>query len=61
MTPMTPLADLETTELAALEAEFGRRARGLRPWSIADYLDRVEAVHVRYRRFTQYQQKAVAA
>lgn len=59
--PMTPLPDLETAELAALEVEFGRRARSLRPWSIADYLDRVEAVHARYARFTHYQQKQVAA
>lgn len=56
--PMTPLPDLETAELAALEVEFGRRARSLRPWSIADYLDRVEAVHARY---AHYQQKQVAA
>ncbi|MFK0222841.1 hypothetical protein ACIQWN_32195 [Streptomyces vinaceus] len=59
--PMTPLPDLETAELAALESEFGRRSRGMRPWSIAEYLDRVAAVHARYARFTQYQQKAVAA
>lgn len=57
---MQSLADLEITELARLEAEFGRRAQGRKPWTIAEYLDKVDAIHARYQLFTQYQQKQVA-
>jgi hypothetical protein len=59
--PTQPLADLETAELARLETEFVRRAQGFKPWTIAEFLDKVAAVHARYARFTQYQQKQVAA
>jgi transposase len=43
-----PLADLEQDALAQVEAEFARRARGARPWTPAEYVDRIEQVHVRY-------------
>lgn len=59
--PTQSLADLEVAELARLEIEFGRRARGTRPWSIEDYLNKVAAIHARYANFTQFQQKQVAA
>ncbi len=57
---MQSLADLEIAELARLEVEFGRRAQGFKPWTIAEYLDKVAAVHARYARFTQFQQRQVA-
>ncbi|MFJ4356862.1 hypothetical protein ACIP25_11395 [Streptomyces massasporeus] len=44
-----PLADLEQDALAQVEAEFARRARGARPWTPTEYVDRIEQVHVRYR------------
>lgn len=43
-----PLADLEQDALAAVEAEFARRARGPKPWTPTEYVDRIESVHVRY-------------
>lgn len=43
-----PLADLEQDALARVEAEFARRARTVKPWTPAEYLDRIEQVHVRY-------------
>ncbi|MFD8949402.1 hypothetical protein ACFV0B_11165 [Streptomyces xanthophaeus] len=54
------LADLQIAELARLESEFVRRAQGFKPWTIAEFLDKVAAVHARYARFTQFQQKQVA-
>lgn len=44
-----PLADLEQDALAAVEAEFARRARGVKPWTPEEYVDHIEQVHVRYR------------
>ncbi|MGW6872848.1 hypothetical protein ACWGHA_10995 [Streptomyces xanthophaeus] len=58
--PAQSLADLQIAELARLEGEFARRAQGFKPWTIAEYLDKVAAVHARYARFTQFQQKQVA-
>jgi transposase len=43
-----PLADLEQDALARVEAEFARRARGARPWTTTEYVDRIEQVHIRY-------------
>jgi hypothetical protein len=43
-----PLADLEQDALAAVEAEFARRAKGLKPWTPTELIDRIEQVHVRY-------------
>lgn len=43
-----PLADLEQDALARVEAEFARRARGAKPWTPDEYIDRIEQVHVRY-------------
>jgi hypothetical protein len=53
--------DLEVAAVAKVEAEFARRAAGLKPWSIREYLDAVAEVHVRYARFRHFQQKQVAA
>ncbi|MEW2463076.1 hypothetical protein AB0872_20530 [Microbacterium sp. NPDC047426] len=49
-----PLADLEQDALAQVEAEFARRARGARPWTPAEYVDRIEQVHVRYNHRRQW-------
>lgn len=61
MTALLPqLADQETAALVGVEAEFARRSHGLRPWSIAEYLDEIAKVHARFNRFRHFQQKAVA-
>ncbi|CAL9663706.1 hypothetical protein SUDANB1_07105 [Streptomyces sp. enrichment culture] len=44
-----PLADLEQDALTAVEAEFARRARGVKPWTVADYLDQIAAEHARFK------------
>lgn len=49
-----PLADLEVDALAAVEAEFARRARGARPWTTNELIDRIEQVHVRYNHRRQW-------
>ena len=49
-----PLADLEQDALARVEAEFARRARGARPWTPDEYVDRIEQVHVRYNHRRQW-------
>lgn len=43
-----PLADLEIDSVLAVEAAWGRRAHGVKPQTIGEYLDAVDAVHVRY-------------
>jgi hypothetical protein len=43
-----PLADLEQDALVAVEVEFARRARGTKPWTPTELIDRIEQVHVRY-------------
>lgn len=43
-----PLADLEQDAVVAVEAEFERRAHGLKPWTFTELIDRIEQVHVRY-------------
>jgi hypothetical protein len=43
-----PLADLEMDALIRVEQEMARRAHGVRPWSIADYLDQNAAEHARF-------------
>jgi transposase len=45
---------LEQDALAQVEAEFARRARGARPWTPAEYVDRIEQVHVRYNHRRQW-------
>jgi transposase len=49
-----PLADLEQDALARVEAEFVRRARGARPWTTAEYVDRIEQVHIRFNHRRQW-------
>lgn len=49
-----PLADLEQDALARVEEEFARRARGARPWTPTEYVDRIEQVHVRYTHRRQW-------
>lgn len=56
-TPTRPLADLEEDELVAVDTEWGRRAGGRRPWSISEYIDRIDAVHARYAHLRRWQQK----
>ncbi|MFD9259073.1 hypothetical protein [Streptomyces sp. NPDC059538] len=61
MTALLPqLADQETAALVDVETEFARRAAGVKPWSIAEYLDAIESVHTRFNRFRHFQQKQVA-
>ncbi len=43
-----PLADLEQDALARVEEEFARRAKGAKPWTTGEYVDRIERVHARY-------------
>lgn len=50
-----PLADLEMDSVLAVEAAWGRRAHGVRPWTTQEYLDRVAKVHARYEAFRQWQ------
>ena len=49
-----PLADLAQDALARVETEFARRARGARPWTPAEYVDRIEQVHIRYNHRRQW-------
>lgn len=50
------LEDLEEDSLIAVEQEWQRRARGLKPWTTAEYLDAVAKVHARYANFRRWQQ-----
>lgn len=43
-----PLADLEQDAIARVEAEFARRARGVKPWTTRELVDRIERVHAHY-------------
>ncbi|MFE2324655.1 hypothetical protein ACFXD5_12170 [Streptomyces sp. NPDC059385] len=58
--PTPQLADQEMAALVKVEAEFARRSQGGKPWTTREYLDEIEAVHVRFNRFRQFQLKAVA-
>ncbi|MEZ3180345.1 hypothetical protein KYY02_17120 [Streptomyces pimonensis] len=49
-----PLADLEQDAIARVEAEFARRARGVKPWTPAEYVDRIARVHARYEQRRQW-------
>ncbi|MFI9598860.1 hypothetical protein ACIHCX_03095 [Streptomyces sp. NPDC052043] len=49
-----PLADLEQDALARVEQEMARRARGVKPWTFTEYVDEIEAVHVRYNHRRQW-------
>ena len=42
------LADLEMDSVLAVGAIWEQRARGVRPWTNAEYLDAVDKVHARY-------------
>ncbi|MFB6805404.1 hypothetical protein [Streptomyces sp. NPDC056387] len=54
------LADQETADLAAVEVEFARQAQGAEPWTLAEYLDRVQAVHGKYDPLRYIQRKQAA-
>ena len=43
-----PLADLEQDQLVAVEQEMARRAKGVKPWTTAEYVAEIEKVHARY-------------
>jgi hypothetical protein len=43
-----PLADLEIDSVLAVEAMWEQRSHGRKPWTNAEYLDRVANVHARY-------------
>lgn len=51
------LEDLEEDSLVAVELEWQRRARGLKPWTNDEYLDAVDRVHARYANFRRWQQQ----
>lgn len=51
------LEDLEEESLIAVELEWQRRAKGAKPWTNTEYLDRVAAVHARYANFRRWQQQ----
>lgn len=55
-----PLADLEEESLVEVEREMERRARGPKPWTTTEYLDRIDAVHTRYANFRRWQERRVA-
>ena len=42
------LEDLEQDQLVAVEQEMARRARGVKPWTTAEYVNEIEKVHARY-------------
>lgn len=42
------LEDLEIDSLLAVEAAWGRRAHGVKPQTIPEYLDAVDRVHAQY-------------
>lgn len=48
VTETRPLADLEQDALAHVDNEMARRARGLKPWTPAEYVDRIARVHAHY-------------
>lgn len=43
-----PLADLEEDALIRVEEKWGRRARGAKPWTTAEYLNEIAKVHARF-------------
>jgi hypothetical protein len=43
-----PLADLEVESVLAVEAAWERRSHGVKPQTISEFLDAVDAVHARY-------------
>lgn len=49
-----PLADLEQDAIARVEAEFARRAKGLKPWTTTEYVDRCARVHAHYAQRRQW-------
>lgn len=49
-----PLADLEQDALARVEEEFARRARGVKPWTPTEYVERIERVHAHYEQRRQW-------
>ena len=58
-----PLADLEQDALARVEDEFARRAKGVKPWTTTEYIDRIERVHAHYtqrRTWLSWHNQAVA-
>lgn len=42
------LDDLEQDDLIRVEQEWARRARGVKPWTTAEYVDAIAKVHARY-------------
>jgi hypothetical protein len=42
------LEDLEQDDLVRVEQEMARRARGVKPWTTAEYVDAIDKVHARY-------------
>jgi hypothetical protein len=54
VTAPRPLPDLEQDALARVEEEMARRARGTKPWTKDEYLDRIARVHAHYEQRRQW-------
>jgi hypothetical protein len=48
------LEDLEQDAVARVEQEMARRARGVKPWTTAEYVERIARVHARYEQRRQW-------
>jgi hypothetical protein len=48
------LEDLEQDAIARVEAEFARRAKGAKPWTTTEMVERVARVHARYNQRRQW-------
>lgn len=56
-----PLEDLEQDDLVRVEQKMARRARGVKPWTTAEYVDEIVKVHARYNAWRVVLQKWQAA
>jgi hypothetical protein len=48
------LEDLEQDAVARVEAEFARRAQGVKPWTTTEMVERVCRVHAHYEQRRQW-------
>jgi hypothetical protein len=59
-----PLADLEQDALARVDVEFARRAKGGKPLTLPEYVERCARVHAHYeqrRQWLRLHEQGVAA
>ena len=55
-----PLADLEQDALARVDEEMARRAKGAKPWTTSEYVERIEHVHICFNWLRLREQRAAA-